>query len=176
MSVCVIHVMGIIHTKSPWLRATAGLVCCPHKLISMEKQTWGAFFYHTLKLHSEIFQAGDPQPRNRFMSLSLHASDTALIWTKRFCSDTTDGLRRAVAGQILKELLRQERERWERESKLTQQIVRRARLAALYFFLLIPKSSVIRMRGWEHVAWLIRAESMLGPGRIADWWGNLTGQ
>lgn len=177
MSVCASHVMGIITTKSPWLRATAGLVCCPQKWISMGKQTHGAFTYHTLKLHTEIIQAGDPQQCNRFRSHSLYASDTALIWTTReVCSDTTEGLQRAVAGQILRELRREKRERWERESKLTQQIVRRARLAALYFLLLILKSSVIRMRGCEHVAWLMRAETMLGPGRIADWWDNLTGQ
>ena len=43
-------------------------------------------------------------------------------------------------------------DREEKESRLTQQTVRGTRLAAVCFFLLILKSSVIRMRGREHVA------------------------
>ncbi len=52
MSVCVIPVMGIITIEPPWLRVTAGLVCCPSKWISMGKQTQDAVSNHadTLKL------------------------------------------------------------------------------------------------------------------------------
>lgn len=48
ISVCVIPVMGI----GPWLRVTAGLVCCPSKRISMGKQTRDAVSHltDTLKL------------------------------------------------------------------------------------------------------------------------------
>ena len=52
ISVCVIPVMGIITIKAPWLRVTAGLVCCPSKRISMGKQTRDAVSHltDTLKL------------------------------------------------------------------------------------------------------------------------------
>lgn len=112
-------VMGIITTKSTWLRAAAGLVCRPRKWISLGKQTQGAFSYHKPKLHTEniilylfIIMRGFLSSRSR----SLHASDTALMWTTgEFCSDTTDGPQRAVDGQILRELQREEREMRTRE-------------------------------------------------------------
>lgn len=44
------------------------------------------------------------------------------------------------------------RERRVREMRKREPTVRGARLAAVCFFLLILKSSVIRMRGREHVA------------------------
>ena len=163
MSPCVIPVMGIITSEAPWLRVTAGLVCCPSEWISMGKQTQDAVSYHTdtLKLLRQGVLSG---------TADLGAIASVIQSQHLFGQLGRLSLTQQTGSR---ELWRQV---WESESRLTQQTVRGARLAAVCFFLLILKSSIIRMRGREHVAWLRAAESMLGPGRIAGWWGSVTGQ
>lgn len=174
MSVCVIPVMGIITTEAPWLRVTAGLVCCPSKWISMGKQTQDAVSNHTDTL--KLFRQGVLSSTADLGAIASMIQSQHLFGPlERFALTQQTGSRELWMDRFW-ESWGDKWERGERESRLTQQTVRGARLAAVCFFLLILKSSIIRMRGREHVAWLRTAESMLGPGRIASWWGNLTGQ
>lgn len=136
------------------LGATAGLLYSHSKWVSMVRQTSDVV--------TENSEAGGPSEVQHILEL----------WTLWF-SDSWRGLlwhnRRAGGSEILGELLKQVRA-W-RKSRTTKQAARRARLAATSFTLLILKSSISRIRGSEHVAWLRTAESMLGPERIAERWG-----
>lgn len=120
-----------------------------------------------------IIQAGGPQQQRADLGATASMIQSQdFFWTVwGVCPDTTDGQQKVADGQLRD--LRDQREVKERRkrSRPTQKTVRGASLAAVCFLLLILKSSVIRMRGREHVGWLRTAESMLGPG----WWGNLTG-
>ena len=102
--------------------------------------------------HAEMTQAGGPWQHSRFETHSFHDSVTALIWTVReFHSDTTDGQHRAVDGQILRKLQKQVQEKRKREQNSSTKC-EGGKVGCCLFLLLILKSSVIRMRGREHVA------------------------
>lgn len=77
---------------------------------------------------------------------------------REVCSDTTDGQKKAVDEQILRELLKQVREGVKRKREQTNSAdCKESKVGCCLFFLfffilLILKSSIIRMRGREHVA------------------------